>query len=55
MKIAKSGICIFCKKPGAKDYAIHGRGKNAHINYFYPEYYMKDVNQKKEAQKHHEA
>ena len=43
MKIAKSGICMFCKKPGAKDYSVHGRGKGSKINYFHKECYERYV------------
>ena len=40
---AKFGICMFCNKPGAKDYAQHGRGKGARINYFHKECYERYV------------
>lgn len=40
MKINHNGgICIYCNTSGAHDYAIHGRGAGAKINYFHKECY----------------
>ena len=33
------GVCIYCNKGGAKDYAIHGRGKGAVKNFFHASCY----------------
>lgn len=43
MKKIKTGVCMFCKQYGAHDYAYHGRGKNAIINYFHKECYYKTL------------
>ena len=51
---AKFGICVFCNKPGAKDYAYHGRGKGARVNYFHKECYLESVIRRKE-ERNHEA
>ena len=35
------GICIYCNKGGAKDYAVHGRGKGAVTNFFHASCYYR--------------
>lgn len=40
MKINHNGgICIYCNTSGAHDFAVHGRGSHAKINYFHKECY----------------
>ena len=41
MKINHNGgVCMYCHTSGAHDFAVHGRGKNATINYFHKECYQ---------------
>ena len=48
------GICIYCNKGGAKDYAVHGRGKGAVKNFFHASCYKLHTEQHNKEVKDHE-
>ncbi len=56
MKINHNGgVCIYCNTSGAHDYAIHGRGAGAKINYFHKECYEAAAKRTARKEKDHEA
>lgn len=47
-KKVPSGICIYCNKPGARGYSVHGRGKGSKINYFHEDCYLESIGKLKD-------